>query len=103
MMKTRSLAAATILLCSFVLAPSLLRADPNEWYQGRPGQWVQQQNQWRFRDNKGGEEPQDGKNWRWDKTPAPNDHRDPGRPGPPVFWLNPLIGKAHTRNPLTPT
>jgi hypothetical protein len=65
MMKTKTLAAVVILMCSFVLAPSLLRADPNEWYQGRQGQWVQQQNQWRFRDTKGDEYRQYGNSWAW--------------------------------------
>jgi len=70
MMKTKNLATLVILLCSFALAPSLLRADPNEWYQGRQGQWVQQQNAWRFRDTRGDEYRQYGNSWRWSNERA---------------------------------
>ncbi len=69
-MKTKTFATVIILICSFVLAPGLLRADPNEWYQGRRGQWVQEQNAWRFRDTSGDEYRQYGNNWRWNNEPA---------------------------------
>jgi hypothetical protein len=84
MVKAKTLATAVILLCSFVLAPSLLRADPNEWYQGRQGQWVQQQNAWRFRDARGDEYRQYGNSWRWDNAPATSDDWYQGRQG---HWL----------------
>jgi hypothetical protein len=67
MVKAR-ISTVVILLCSFLLAPSLLRADPNEWYQGRQGQWVQQQNAWRFRDTTGDEYRQYGNSWRWNNA-----------------------------------
>jgi hypothetical protein len=83
MMKTKTLATAMVLLCSFVLAPSLLRADPNEWYQGRQGQWVQEQNAWRFRDSRGDVYRQYGNSWRWaNEAPvAQNDDWYQGREG----------------------
>jgi len=64
-MKTKTLATVLVLICSLVLAPSLLRADQDDWYQGRKGQWVQQQNAWRFRDSGGNEYRQHGKSWGW--------------------------------------
>jgi hypothetical protein len=72
-MRTRTLALATfvILICSFVFSASLVRADPyDEWYQGRQGHWVQEQNAWRFQDRNGSEYRQYGDNWRW-AEPAP--------------------------------
>ncbi|MGC2756762.1 MAG: hypothetical protein WA217_09505 [Candidatus Binatus sp.] len=54
-----------VLICSLVIAPSLLRADSNDWYQGRKGQWVQQQNAWQFRDSGGNVYRQHGKSWGW--------------------------------------
>ena len=50
-MKTRTLATVVILICSFVLAPNVLRAEENEWYQGQQGEWHQK-----------------GHNWRWEST-----------------------------------
>jgi hypothetical protein len=64
-MQTRTLAIVVILICSFVLAPSLVRADQDAWYQGRQGRWVQQQNAWRFRDRDGDEYRQQGNSWSW--------------------------------------
>ena len=64
-MKTRTLATVFVLISSLLLAPSLLRADQDDWYQGRKGQWVQQQNAWRFRDSGGNEYRQHGKSWGW--------------------------------------
>src|ERR1700687_42630 len=72
-MRTRTLALATvvILICSFALSSRSVRADPNEdWYQGRQGRWVQEQNAWRFRDRDGNEYRQEGDNWRWADRPA---------------------------------
>src|SRR6202046_4489182 len=45
-MKTGTFATVMFLVCSFVLAPSLLRANQDDWYQGRRGQWIQQHNAW---------------------------------------------------------
>jgi hypothetical protein len=64
-MKRKTLAAVVILACSFVLASSSVKADQNDWYQGRQGQWVQQQNAWRFRDRDGNVYRQHGKSWQW--------------------------------------
>jgi hypothetical protein len=64
-MKTRTLATVLVLICSMLLAPSLLRADQNDWYQGRKGQWVQQQNAWRFRDSDGNVYRKHGNSWGW--------------------------------------
>ena len=65
-MKTKSLAIAVILIGSFLLAPRFVRADPDDqWYQGRQGHWIQQQNQWRFRDRDGDEYRNDGGRWGW--------------------------------------
>jgi hypothetical protein len=64
-MKTRSLATVVILLCSFLLTPGLAKAQDNDWYQGRQGRWVQEQNAWRFRDRDGDEYRQQGDRWEW--------------------------------------
>ena len=64
-MRTGTLATVVILVCSFVLAPSLLRANQDDWYQGRQGQWIQQHNAWQFRDRDGNEYRQYGNSWRW--------------------------------------
>ena len=64
-MKTRTLAMVGILACSFALAPSLVRADADDWYQGRKGHWVQQENAWRFRDSDGNVYRQSSNGWRW--------------------------------------
>jgi hypothetical protein len=64
-MKTRTLATVVILVCSFVLAPSSLRANQDDWYQGRRGQWIRQRNAWQFRDRDGNEYRQYGNSWRW--------------------------------------
>src|ERR1700756_3420921 len=63
--KTRTLAMVGMLICSFALAPSLVRADADDWYQGRRGHWIQQQNAWRFRDLDGNEYRRHGNSWRW--------------------------------------
>ena len=65
MMKTKTLATVMILICSLVLAPSLLRADQDDWYQGRQGQWVQVNKAWRFRDHDGNEYRKHGNSWSW--------------------------------------
>ena len=52
-MKTRTLAGVVILICSFLLAPGLLRAADNEWYQGQQGQWQRHGNQWRWESTHG--------------------------------------------------
>jgi hypothetical protein len=65
MMKTRTLATVFVLICSLVLAPSLLRADQDDWYQGRKGKWVQQQNAWQFRDSGGNIYRKHGNSWGW--------------------------------------
>ena len=64
-MKTKPLTIAMILICSLMLAPSLLRADQDDWYQGRQGQWAQVHNEWRFRDRDGNEYRRHGKSWGW--------------------------------------
>ena len=66
-MKTRTLAIAVTLICSFVLASSVVRADQDDWYQGRRGKWVQQNNAWQFRDVDGDEYRQQGNAWGWSK------------------------------------
>jgi hypothetical protein len=63
--KRKTLATVVILICSFVLASSSVRADQDDWYQGRHGHWAQQQNAWRFRDRSGNEYRQQGNSWRW--------------------------------------
>ena len=52
-MKTRTLATVVILVCSFVLAPSLLRAEENEWYQGQQGEWHQKGHSWQWKSTHG--------------------------------------------------
>lgn len=64
MKKTRFLATVVILI-SFALAPSLVRADQDDYYQGRKGQWVQQSNSWRFKDRDGNVYRQSGTKWAW--------------------------------------
>jgi hypothetical protein len=85
-MKTRTLATLLILVCWFVLAPSLLRAQENDWYQGQQGQWkgqrwqsthgdqwyqgrqghwYQDQYGWHWYGNDGDEYRQVAPSWRW--------------------------------------
>jgi len=64
-MKTTILAIIAILICSFAVAPSLVRADQDDWYQGHRGQWIQNHNAWRFRDVDGSEYRQNGNQWQW--------------------------------------
>jgi len=66
-MKTRmkTLAMAGLLICSFALTSSMARADADDWYQGRRGHWVQQENEWRFRGYDGGEYRRSGNSWKW--------------------------------------
>ena len=52
-MKTRTLAIVLILIGSFVLAPSLSRADENEWYQGQQGQWHRHGNGYQWKSTHG--------------------------------------------------
>jgi hypothetical protein len=66
-MKTRTLAIAVILISSFVLASSAVRADQDDWYQGRRGHWVQQNKAWQFHDVDGDEYRQQGNAWGWSK------------------------------------
>ena len=49
-MKTNLFATAVILPVLFAISWSPDEADQNDWYQGRRGQWIQQNNAWRFRD-----------------------------------------------------
>ena len=64
-MKTRNLATVAILLGSFLLTPGLAKAQDHDWYQGRQGRWIQEQNAWRFRDRDGDEYRQQGDQWVW--------------------------------------
>ena len=65
-MNMKTLAIAVILLCSFVLASSSVRADQDDyWYQGRRGRWIQQENAWLFRDVDGNVYRREGGVWRW--------------------------------------
>lgn len=72
-MKTRTLATVVILICSFLLAPGVLRADENDWYQGQQGHWQQQNNNWKWGSTHGDEWYQgerghwyrDKKGWHW--------------------------------------
>lgn len=63
--KTGTLATAFLLMCSFALAPSLVRADQDDWYQGRQGHWTQQQKVWQFRDSGGNIYRKHGNSWGW--------------------------------------
>ncbi|MFZ0678343.1 hypothetical protein [Candidatus Binatus sp.] len=79
-MKLGTLAAAAILICSFTLAPNLVRADENDWYQGQQGQWQKHGSKWRWKSAHGdqwfqgkqGHWYQDKKGWHW----YGNDGRD---------------------------
>jgi len=72
-MKARTLTTVVILICWFVLAPSLLRAEENEWYQGQQGQWKRQGNSWRWESTHGddwyqgkkGHWYREKKDWEW--------------------------------------
>ena len=65
-MKAKRLAIVGILVCAFALSSGIARADADDyWYQGRQGRWVQQQNDWRFRDLSGNEYRRHGNSWRW--------------------------------------
>jgi len=50
-MKSGKLAIILILICWFLTPPSSLRAE--EWYQGHPGQWQRQGNNWQWRSTRG--------------------------------------------------
>jgi hypothetical protein len=63
--KTGTLATAFLLMCSFALAPSLVRADQDDWYQGRQGHWAQTKNVWQFRDSGGNVYRKHGNSWGW--------------------------------------
>lgn len=63
-MKTRILATVAILICSFLFAPNLLRAEENEWYQGQQGQWQKHGHQYRWQSTHGDEWYQ-GKQGHW--------------------------------------
>ena len=63
--RTKTLAMAGLLICSFALTSSMARADADDWYQGRRGHWVQQHDEWRFRGYDGGEYRRAGNSWRW--------------------------------------
>jgi hypothetical protein len=63
-MKTKTLATVVILICSFVLAPTFLRAEENEWYQGQQGQWQRHGNNWLWKSTHGDEWYQ-GRPGRW--------------------------------------
>ncbi len=65
MKKTRILATVVILICSFALSSSMVRADEDDYYQGRRGHWRQQNNAWRFRDVDGNEYRHRGNGWEW--------------------------------------
>ena len=71
-MKTRNLATVVILACSFLLAPGMVRAQDNDWYQGRRGRWVQEQNAWQFHDANGEEYRQQNGSWGWSHPNHPN-------------------------------
>jgi hypothetical protein len=80
-MKTTPLATVVILICSFVLASSSVRAEQNDyWYQGRRGHWIEQQDAWRFRDIDGNVYRQEGNSWRWYNA-DPDDYWYQGRRG----------------------
>ncbi len=65
MKKTKTLATVAILFCSMLLAPSLVRADQDDYYQGRQGQWVQKSNAWQFHDRDGNTYRRSGTSWAW--------------------------------------
>ena len=54
-----------ILISSMALAPSLVRADSDDWYQGRKGQWTQSHKAWQFRDSDGNVYRKHGNSWAW--------------------------------------
>jgi len=64
-MKTRTLAMVVTLICAFALAPGLVRADSDDWYQGHQGRWAQQNNTWQFSDRNGNVYRQHGHSWGW--------------------------------------
>jgi hypothetical protein len=80
-MKTKTLAIVVVLIGSFLLAPSLLRAEQDQWYQGRRGQWVQHQNAWQFRDLDGNEYRNSGNAWGWFHGAAQDNDWYQGRQG----------------------
>ena len=50
-MKPKSL--ALVLAGCFVLASCMARSDQYDWYQGQPGHWQQQDDNWRWRGTQG--------------------------------------------------
>jgi hypothetical protein len=72
-MKIRILALVAVLICSFALAPNLVRADEDDWYQGQQGHWMKHGNKWRWQSTHGdewyegkqGHWYQDKKGWHW--------------------------------------
>ncbi|HYR78836.1 MAG TPA: hypothetical protein VEO55_02460, partial [Candidatus Dormibacteraeota bacterium] len=43
----------------------MTRAEAIEWYQGRRGHWIQERNEWLFRDVNGNVYRRYGESWRW--------------------------------------
>jgi hypothetical protein len=51
--KARFLAIAVVLICAFVLPPSIRIAAADEWYQGQPGSWHRSGSTWMWRGSQG--------------------------------------------------
>jgi hypothetical protein len=52
-MKAKTLATVLILMGWFILAPGMLKAEQDEWYQGQQGQWQRHGNSWQWRGSQG--------------------------------------------------
>jgi len=64
-MKAKTLAAVLILIGCFVLAPGMLRAEGDEWYQGQQGQWQRQGNSAQWKATQQGDQWYQGRQGHW--------------------------------------
>ena len=96
-MKTKTLATVVVLICSFLLAPNLLRADENEWYQGQQGQWQKHGHNYKWESTHGddwyqgrqGHWYEDKSDWYW----VGNDGSEYRKHGNRWQWYN---GRRHS-------
>jgi len=64
-MKAKTLAAVLILIGCFVLAPGMLRAEGDEWYQGQQGQWQRHGNSSQWKATQQGDQWYQGRQGHW--------------------------------------
>ena len=65
----------------------MARAEATEWYQGRRGHWIQERNEWLFRDLDGNVYRRYGESWRWAPSVATADADDVWYQGRRGHWV----------------